>query len=163
MILIIAFGNDLREDDGAGLWLAGLMQEAWQANGVVVRRIAVQQLAPELAVDIVEDGVSAVVFVDTRVVRSPADCEITVTPVAIPGSGAAAVGHRFDPGLVLAYAAALAPEKVPPAWLVTTPGTRFGYGQSISADASGAIVRGLQDQNGALWRLLRAQTDATRP
>lgn len=163
MILIIAFGNDLREDDGAGLLLAGLMREVWRAQGVIVRQIAVQQLAPELAVDVLEDGVSVVVFVDTQVARSPADCEVAVTPVAVPGSGATAIGHRFEPGLVLAYAAALADEKVPPAWLVTTPGTRFGYGQGLSADASAAIGRALQDQNGALWWLLRRQTDATGP
>jgi hydrogenase maturation protease len=150
MILIIAFGNDLREDDGAGLVLAGLMQKAWQAKGTAVRLVAVQQLMPELAVDITQEGVTAVVFCDTRIAQSPADCEVTVIPVAGPGSTASALGHRFDPGLVLAYATSLAGHMVPPAWLVTVPGTQFGYGQGLSTAAAAAMSRALQDQDGVL-------------
>ncbi len=150
MILIIAFGNDLREDDGAGLVLAGLMQKAWQARGTAVRLVAVQQLMPELAVDITQEGVAAVVFCDTRIAQSPDDCKVTVTPVAGPGSAASVLGHRFDPGLVLAYATSLSGNRVPPAWLVTVPGTQFGYGQGLSTAAAAAVARALADQDGVL-------------
>jgi hydrogenase maturation protease len=163
MILIIAYGNDLREDDGAGLILASHLQEAWRARSVIARQVAVRQLVPELAADIVTDGVSAVVFVDTRVARSPTDWDVTVTPVAAPGMGTAALGHYFDPGLLLAYASALADARVPPAWLVTTPGTQFGHGQELSAQATTAMARALQDQDGALQWLLRRYDDTTDP
>lgn len=163
MILIIAYGNDLREDDGAGLILAGHMQEAWRARGVMVRRVAVRQLAPELAADMVADGVTAVVFVDTRVARAPADWDVSVAPVAAPAMGTASLGHHFDPGLLLAYATTIAGARVPPAWLVTAPGTRFGHGQELSAQATTAIARALQDQDGALQWLLCRYDDTKDP
>ena len=68
MILLIAYGNPLRQDDGAGLRLAEQMAGRWQAMGASLRHVVVQQLAPELAVEIAAPEVAAVVQVQVVVV-----------------------------------------------------------------------------------------------
>ena len=83
MILLIAYGNPLRQDDGAGLRLAERMAERWQAAETPLRHLAVQQLTPELAVEIAQPGVAAVVFVDTRSAAGLADA-VDLTPLAPP-------------------------------------------------------------------------------
>ncbi|MCB0173868.1 MAG: hypothetical protein KDJ97_25330, partial [Anaerolineae bacterium] len=66
MLLIIACGNSLRSDDGAGLIFAERLEYACRALDVMVERISVHQLLPELAADIAAEAVQAVVFIDTR-------------------------------------------------------------------------------------------------
>ncbi|MEZ4766952.1 MAG: hypothetical protein R2844_00805 [Caldilineales bacterium] len=66
MILIIAYGNSLREDDGAGLVLAEKLEPLLRRFAVDARRIETQQLLPELAAEIAASQPHAVVFVDTR-------------------------------------------------------------------------------------------------
>ena len=43
MILIIAYGNSLRGDDGAGLVLAERLEEAWQGRQVEVERVVLAE------------------------------------------------------------------------------------------------------------------------
>ena len=95
MILIIAYGNDLREDDGAGLVLAEQLASVWQVKGLTVQSVAVQQLAPELAADIAGEDVTAVIFVDTRMTTSPFDLSVAVVPLQ-PGT-------ELSPSICLLY------------------------------------------------------------
>ncbi len=46
-LLLIACGNSLRRDDGAGLLLAEIIEREWQSKGIEVQRITVQQLLPD--------------------------------------------------------------------------------------------------------------------
>jgi Ni,Fe-hydrogenase maturation factor len=164
MILIIAYGNDLREDDGAGLLLAEQLEHAWRSRLVDMRRIAVHQLTPELAAEIAQPEVTAVVFVDTRGVPSTSSWErgqprsqVKVERISAAGPSSPSLGHHLVPGTLLAYAQGLYGRQTPlPAWSVTVPGYRFGYDTRISAatlatieeafDEEGAPLRGLIDR-----------------
>jgi hypothetical protein len=65
------------------------------------------------------------------------------------------MGHHIQPGVLLAYAQTLyVTEAVPPAWLVTVPGIRFGYGEFISDVALSAIREALDDEGSQLRRLV---------
>ena len=155
MILIIAYGNDLREDDGAGLMLAEQLASVLPDRGLAVQLISVQQLAPELAADIAGENVTVVVFVDTRMTTSPIDRNVAVVPLEPDTELSPSMGHHVQPNIVLAYAQALyGTEVVPPAWLVTVPGTRFGYGEFISDVALSAIREAFEDDGSQLRRLV---------
>ncbi len=155
MILIIAYGNDLREDDGAGLVLAEQLASVWQVKGLTVQSVAVQQLAPELAAEIAGEDVTAVIFVDTRMTTSPFDLSVAVVPLQPGTELSPSMGHHVQPNVLLAYAQALyVTETVPPAWLVTVPGTRFGYGETISDVALSAIREAFEDDDSQLRRLV---------
>lgn len=153
MILIIAYGNDLREDDGAGLVLAERLASIWQSSGLSVQLAAVQQLTPELAADIGDKTVTAVIFVDTRMMRSPSDRSVAVVPLEPATEASPSMGHHVQPGVLLAYAQALyVAEILPPAWLVTVPGVKFGYGEFLSDVALSAIREAFEDDNSQLRR-----------
>ena len=69
------------------------------------------------------------------------------------------MGHHFMPGVLLAYAKALyAVDPLPPAWLVTVPGVRFGYGECISDVAQMAIQSAFDDEDHPLQILIKALT-----
>jgi len=139
MILLIAYGNPLRQDDGAGLRLAERMAGCWLAMGAPVRHLAVQQLTPELALEIAAPEVTAVVFVDTRATTGLAG-EVKITPLALPGAATPSLGHHFQPEMLLAYATLLLEGRpAPPVWLATVPGVSFDHGEGLSHTASAAI------------------------
>jgi hydrogenase maturation protease len=74
--LILACGNTLRGDDGAGIWLARWAEQRF-ANTDGLRIIARQQWTPELAEEIA--GSESVLFIDCSV-DSPAG-SVQLTPV----------------------------------------------------------------------------------
>lgn len=166
MILLIAYGNPLRQDDGAGLRLAERMAGRWQAAGTPLRSLAVHQLTPELAVEIAQPGVTAVVFVDARAVDrdaavdDPAALAVVVTPLAAPDAASPSLGHHLGPAVLLAYATLLLDGRpAPRAWLVTTPGVDFGHGEGLSQAASAAIEAAFNDQDQPLLRLINSLAD----
>lgn len=138
MILVIAYGNSLRRDDGAGLILAERLEQEWLACSVPVERVEVHQLVPELAADLAKDEVTAVVFVDTRAVQSDeANPGVQIYPLStnhLPPS----LGHHLSPATLLTYARLLY-DKQPAAWMVATPGVDFGHGEGLSPLARQAI------------------------
>lgn len=140
MIVIIAYGNTLRRDDGAGVFLGGMLRGALKKNGREVNLIEVHQLTPELSIPIAEEGVSSVVFVDTRVAEEGKDnFDLRVTAVSTQG-GRSGCGHHLDPASVMAYARVLY-GKWPPAWLLTVPGVDFQHGEGFSAFTQQALLR----------------------
>ena len=66
MVLILAYGNSLRRDDGAGFVLADVVDRMLSEAGFEVERIDSHQLEPELAMDISGEKISAVLFMDTH-------------------------------------------------------------------------------------------------
>ena len=166
MLLILACGNDLRRDDGAGLVLAGRLEALLLARGQEVERIAVQQWTPELAADIARADVRAVVFVDTRIDPPRAgdeDCstdvdsrgsEVRVETIPSEAGATASLGHHLGAATLLAYARLLlAGRDLPPAWQVTAPGVDFDHGEGLSDDTSASLDRALAD-DGPLTPLL---------
>jgi len=139
MILIIAYGNTLRGDDGAGLLLGERLEYAWRARHVPVARLAVHQLAPELAVELAQETVQAVVFVDTALVKpDDRDPAVQVYPLTAH-TLAPNLGHQLDPSTLLIYADQLYGRR-PPAWQVTIPGLAFEHGETLSPITQQALV-----------------------
>ncbi|ABK18395.1 hypothetical protein [Syntrophobacter fumaroxidans] len=139
MILIIAYGNSLRRDDGAGLVLAEVLERVWKDRRLEVHLESVHQLTPELAETIAGEQVSAVVFVDTRVVDPGVDnLKVQTRPLPPPENPSASMGHHVSPEVLMAYARYLY-HKTPPAWLVTAPGVDFDHGEGLSQVALHAL------------------------
>lgn len=131
MILIVAYGNSLRRDDGAGPALGEILETALQSRGRRVKRIALHQLDPEVSLSIAEEGVTAVVFVDTRVIVAT-DADSLLEAVRVNGNPTEShVGHHLSPSTVMAYARLLY-GKDPIAWVLTVPGVDFDHGEGFS-------------------------------
>jgi hydrogenase maturation protease len=139
MILIMACGNSLRRDDGAGLILAEKLEQICLARRLKVQRIAVQQLTPELAEIIVGAEVSDVVFVDTRVITTKGSKQKIQVQQLYLGNVSPSSGHHLDPAALMLYASHLY-DKKPRAWKVSVPGSDFGHGEGLSKIARQAII-----------------------
>lgn len=127
-LLIIGYGNRLRRDDGAGSALAERLAARWQELGLPVRTQIVTQLTPELALEIADAGVVAVIFVDAAAAPNGGGIQLR----RLDGANASpSLGHHLGPEVVLKYAA-LFQEKQTPAWLVTVGGNDFGIGEGLS-------------------------------
>ena len=141
MVLILAYGNSLRRDDGAGFVLGDLVERMVCEAGFEVERIDSHQLEPELALDISGEKISCVLFIDARAVpKTPKDDDLRVQyhRVAAAEEASPAVGHHLNASTLLAYAKYLF-KKQPPAWLITTPGIDFDHGEGLSEAAREAI------------------------
>lgn len=153
-VLILACGNDLRQDDGAGLALAKQIAGANPHPDLTTELISVHQLMPELALEVARPEVAAVLFVDTRVgigsgkggqgENSGADLTMTALDLA---ASTGRLGHHVDAQMVLLYARELYAKQVD-AWLITVPGYAFDHGEGFSpqvhallAEADGFIVQ----------------------
>jgi Ni,Fe-hydrogenase maturation factor len=100
--------------------------------------IKTHQLVPELAADIAQAEVTAVIFADVRVGASPqAQSGIVIEPLQVNGSDNSS-GHHVAPGTLLLYAQALYGHQ-PPGWLVTVPGLNFDHGEELSAVTQAAL------------------------
>jgi len=132
VILIIAYGNSLRRDDGAGLILGEMLEQALKARGLAVTRLALHQLTPDVALSGAADDVKTVVFVDTRV-AAPDEKQPTLQLCPLPSDqGTSSLGHQVGAPSIMAYARLLY-EKKPPAWLLTVPGVDFDHGEGFSS------------------------------
>ena len=133
--LLIAYGNSLRRDDGAGLIMADRLLKVWKTPG---RCIKAHQLLPEMAEDIAQEDVSVVLFVDTRDASGEkGDRIVQVRPIAID-EASPSLGHQLDPAALLTYVGLLYGRQ-PAGWLITAPGVDFGHGEGLSHIAQEAI------------------------
>jgi hydrogenase maturation protease len=121
-LLVIGYGNTLRQDDRAGPAVATLI-EAYALPGV--RTIICPQLSPEHAEAVAR--ARAVVFVDAR--AGPA--RATTLQQVLPGASAQVTTHAAEPRTLLALARDVY-GRVPPGWLLTVPAERLGFGTDLS-------------------------------
>ena len=138
-ILIIAYGNPLRSDDGIA-WRAGdALVGKFPESEVEILRL--HQLAPEVA-DTVRQR-ELVLFVDAACVDDVENSrpgEIRVREV----SGADALerpshfSHVYSPAKVLGFARELYRE-TPRAFVITVAGENFSHGDSLSAPVASAL------------------------
>ena len=150
MILILAYGNSLRRDDGAGFVLADRLERLLSRPGIGLVRIDSHQLTPELSLDISKDDVSAVVFIDTRAVAGPSDdLQLRFEKVVPAEISSPSLGHHFDASLLMAYTKHLF-KKEPPAWIITVPGVDFDHGEGLSE----LTRKSLEDAPGTLQKLI---------
>ncbi|HEX9093442.1 MAG TPA: hydrogenase maturation protease [Coriobacteriia bacterium] len=152
-VLVIAWGNPLREDDGVA-WhvlegLRGLQPRSW-LPAMHLRHA--HQLTPEMAECI--SRATGVVFVDAR--RDGAPGEVRCEPVA-PAAGANPLAHSVSPQTLLLYAESLY-GRAPQAAVVSITGERFGMGEGLSPKVQRAVPRAIR----AVVRQARAWAPASR-
>jgi hydrogenase maturation protease len=138
MILILAYGNELRGDDGAGLALGEEIETAFKALSIPCELIRTRQLLPEHAEEIARPNVEAVVFCDTRDCRDLTEAKVEIRRTLAEATATPA-GHSFSPQALLATARSLY-RATPPAWLVTVPGWSFDHGSQWSDKTAGLFL-----------------------
>jgi hydrogenase maturation protease len=141
-VLIIAYGNPLRCDDGVA-WRAA--EELARANlSEDVEIITRYQLMPELAADVSQ--VSLVVFVDAGRNGVPGQ---VVSARTKPQRQSSAFTHEFSPASILGLAQELY-GRCPEAFSVSVCGERFDHGEGISTK----VTESLPDLIAAIKRLV---------
>lgn len=121
-LLIIGYGNTVRQDDQAGVLVAERL-ESLALPGVIA--LACPQLSPEHAEAVAQ--ARAVVLVDAQ--AGPArDVRLQrVRPAASPQ----VTTHAAEPSTLLALARDVYGH-APPTWLLTLPAEQFGFGTDLS-------------------------------
>lgn len=143
--LVIGYGNEIRGDDGVGPHVANLV-EAWSLPGV--RCCMVHQLTPELAA--LAADASLAIFIDA----CPAveGQGVRVHPVH-PEPEKSGVGHTASPRTLLDLAKSVYGH-CPEAYLVTIPGSDFGFATELSP----AAKQGADDALPMIRQLLEKKT-----
>jgi len=124
-VLIIAYGNPLRSDDGVAWRAADALEAKLPAAEVAILRV--HQLAPEMAETV--SHFSAVIFVDAAEgTGEPGEvrCEDVY-----PSADDTRYSHHLSPGAVIALAKDLFGAS-PRAFSVTLTGESFEHGEALS-------------------------------
>lgn len=131
-VLVIGYGNPLREDDGVGCVAAESL--AAESFGAAFASETIHQLLPELAEPV--SAADFVIFIDAAVEGQPGQVtEYTVLPrPAAPG----ALNHHLDPAGLLDLAASLY-GRCPPARMFTVTAARLGYREGLSPEVAAAL------------------------
>jgi hydrogenase maturation protease len=145
--LVIGIGNTLRRDDGLGPWLAEQIA-AWRFPAVT--SCTVHQLMPELVDAIAKH--ERVLFLDA----CESSCGSQLVEVEA-SSGANRLGHALSPGDFLSLTDRLGFRR-PHAWLAAVPGSDFGFGDGLSADAKRRGAEALVE----IGKLLREAAPCTK-
>jgi len=127
-ILVVGYGNPLREDDGAGWYVADRVAER---HGDAVRVLRLHQLTLELSADLAE--VDLAIFVDAR--ADDPDRGVEVRPVEPTDEPTRS--HHCSPGALLAAARALL-GPTPTTYLVSIPARSFGYAEALTPETRAA-------------------------
>ena len=132
-MLIVAYGNPLRSDDGLAWRVADALEAKLSFHKLEILRL--HQLTPEVAERVSRAG--AVIFVDAASADAggnrPAEIRIEEIPAEEAGtSGQSRFSHYLTPGMVVALAAQLYGAKGR-AFSATLTGANFDHGESLSA------------------------------
>jgi hydrogenase maturation protease len=157
-ILVIAWGNPLREDDGVA-WhvLEGLRSLKPRPGLPALHLRHAHQLAPEMAECV--SRAQGVVFVDARREGTPG--EVRCEEIA-PSAGSNPLAHSLSPQALLLYARQLY-GRAPEAVVLSVAGERFGMGESLSPVVRRAIPRAIRAvvRQAKAWAL--ASREPVRP
>jgi hydrogenase maturation protease len=145
VILVIGYGNPLRQDDGVG-WHVAEQLDASPGADLEIRTS--HQLTPEMAEPVSRSEL--VVFVDARETGIPGATSCTrVAQQAAPG---AVSTHSTSPEELLALAHDLF-GAAPDAWVVSVAGAAFDHGTTLSpavrasVEPAARLVRGLVESS----------------
>lgn len=153
LILVIAWGNPLRGDDGVGWQVVEELErrlgrhggsdgEKVGHDGSGLRTVAVHQLTPELAEEV--SRADLVVLVDAARDGPPGSVRCRpIEPAAARRSGPGVFSHDFDPGALLACAGALFGRQ-PPAYVVSIGGLNFGHAAELSDRVASAVPEAVE-------------------
>jgi hydrogenase maturation protease len=135
-VLIIAYGNPMRCDDGIAWRAADTLGPKVSESGVEILRL--HQLTPELA-DTVRNF-ETVIFVDAASCDAPQDKPGMIRLEEIRGGASepARFSHVLSPKKILDLALRLYGAN-PRAFVITVAGENFGHGDSLSAPVGTAL------------------------
>ena len=131
-ILIIAYGNPIRQDDGVGWRAARHLRELFRDDPMEV--IFRQQLTPELVLSV--SNASRVVFIDSEVGDTPGT--ITLRDLDPAHCLSPGITHQMAPAELLAWTRILCGH-LPRADLVTITGAAFDLNESLSPPVEAAL------------------------
>ncbi|MCK6683387.1 MAG: hydrogenase maturation protease [Thermoanaerobaculia bacterium] len=133
-VLLIAYGNPLRGDDGLAAAIASEVSRTLPEETVEI--LTTVQLLPEHAPSVADRRL--VIFVDARAGEKPGT--VNLSPVSYPdeAGGGAALTHHFRPAHLLVLASLFG--RVPRALLLTVGASEFGYGGPVSASLRSALA-----------------------
>jgi hydrogenase maturation protease len=147
--LILACGNTLREDDGAGPWLAEWARQRFQPEAGV-RVLSRQQWTPELAEELARAG--SVLFIDSSVDSPPGVVKIVSIEPAAAGQGLAT--HHLDAAQLLALGRDLYDSLPGNAQLLTIGAGSTELGEEFSGIVKAALPEACRLLEAAVLRLL---------
>ncbi|MFQ4141023.1 hydrogenase maturation protease [Chlorogloeopsis sp. ULAP02] len=130
-VIVIGYGNDLRNDDAIGQRVAQKIATQHLAN---VKSIAVHQLTPELAANLA--NVDLAIFVDACF--NSENSKVQVKSL-LPATNSYIAGHLSNPQALLALAKAVY-GYFPQTWWVIVPGENFELGDRLSIVAQHGIA-----------------------
>lgn len=122
-ILIIGYGNELRGDDGLGLFVA---EAVAAANIPGVRVLTARQLLPEFAAELAQAKLA--IFVDASVESKESGIAVRLQAVTDTMDW---YTHHASPGALLALTQATF-KRAPDAWWLTVAGRHFEQVEGLS-------------------------------
>ena len=134
-LLIVAYGNPLRSDDGVAWRAAATLQEKFTSQEAEI--LTLHQLGPELAENASRH--ECVIFVDAS--TGPGRPGEIQTKEVLPSDShteASAFCHAMSPSHVLALAAQLY-QRRPRAFSASVVGENFNHGESLSPAVEAAL------------------------
>lgn len=148
-ILIIAYGNPLRSDDGVAWHAADPLQRIFPPEEVGV--ICLHQLGPELAEAARRS--ECVIFVDATTGLHPGDIDIRELTGTPESAKAPAFAHALNPQSIVTLAAQLYDAR-PRAFCATIIGQIFEHGESLSPAVAAALPDFIRRVEGLVRELL---------
>jgi len=134
-LLVIGYGNTLRQDDSAG---PRVIEQLETSAIPGVHLLACAQLSPEHAEAVAR--ARAVVFVDAQVGITS---HVQLRKIT-PGESSQVTTHAAEPATLLALARDVY-SRTPPAWMLTIPVERLGFGTDISDTTRQGIVKAVDE------------------
>jgi hydrogenase maturation protease len=135
-VLVIGYGNTLRNDDGAGQIVAEIVQ-SWKIPQVFT--LATHQLTPELAENIAHADL--VIFVDATITQANSSPSLQLQQLEAKDT-ITNLGHSGDPRSLLSLAQVLY-HTTPLAWWLLIPAVNFDFGENLSPITQQAIKEAL--------------------
>ena len=130
-VLIIAYGNPLRSDDGVAWRAAEALRKQFSPAEIEIEIDCLHQLSPELAET--ASRFPCVIFVDAASLPEGHPGEIRVGELGSkdPADSATHFSHALSPHAIVRLAETLYGAK-PRAFAVTVTGQNFDYGEGLS-------------------------------
>lgn len=158
--LIVGYGNSLLGDDEVGPQVATAVSD-WQLPSV--KALSVQQLLPELAVEMA--AANYVIFVDAggKIGASTLCLEpIVTTPATLAHCTTPALNHVYDPAALVALTQRLYGNH-PQSWLLQIPTEHYDLGGALSETAKQGVDSALRTIEQFLTTYLRPTFTPVEP
>ena len=133
-VLIVAYGNSLRSDDGVAWRVAAALQGKFPEDEVEIQCLL--QLGPEVAESVRRS--ECVIFVDAATVQHPGQIEIKALLGEAKSTRTPAFAHALNPVAVVNLAAQLY-HAHPRAFSATITAQTFEHGESLSPVIAAAL------------------------